>query len=61
MADEYPLSFFLEWYDPQAEQLKPYVLHYHTDDTLELVGDVAFSNLSNFVPTFHGGLFRSSG
>lgn len=37
MEDEWQLSFFLEWYDPQSDQLKPYILHYHADDTIEMV------------------------
>jgi hypothetical protein len=43
MADEWQLSFFLEWYDPQSDQLKPYILHYHADDTIEMVGPSRFS------------------
>lgn len=35
--DEQPLSLYLEWYDPQSDQLKPYLLHYYGDQTLELV------------------------
>lgn len=37
MEEEQQLSFFLEWYDPQSDQLKPYVLHYHGDNTVEMV------------------------
>ncbi|KAF1332027.1 Nucleoside diphosphate kinase, partial [Globisporangium splendens] len=36
MEEEQHLSFFLEWYDPQSDQRKPYVLHYHSDNTIEL-------------------------
>jgi nucleoside-diphosphate kinase len=38
MDEEDHLSFFAEWYDPQAAQLKPYILHFYGDQTLELVG-----------------------
>ncbi|GAB9462695.1 hypothetical protein Gpo141_00000182 [Globisporangium polare] len=37
MEEEQQLSFFLEWYDPQSDQLKPYVLHYHGDNTVEML------------------------
>lgn len=37
MDEEAHLSFFLEWYDPQADQIKPYVLHFYGDNTLELI------------------------
>lgn len=37
MEEEQQLSFILEWYDPQSDQLKPYILHYHGDNTVEMV------------------------
>ncbi|DAZ95910.1 TPA: hypothetical protein N0F65_012621, partial [Lagenidium giganteum] len=37
MADEQHLSFFVEWLDPQSAQIKPFILHFYGDGTLELV------------------------
>lgn len=42
MEEEQQLSFFLEWYDPQSDQRKPYILHYHGDNTLEMVCSTRF-------------------
>lgn len=37
MSDEHPLSFVVEWLDPQAQSVKVYLLHYYADGTLEMV------------------------
>ncbi|KAL4125053.1 hypothetical protein PRIC2_008643 [Phytophthora ramorum] len=37
MEEEQQLAFFLEWYDPQSGLKKGYIMHYHGDNTVELV------------------------
>ncbi|KAG6609553.1 Nucleoside diphosphate Kinase [Phytophthora cinnamomi] len=37
MDEEQELAFFLEWYDPQSGLKKGYIMHYHGDNTVELV------------------------
>ncbi|KAE9036883.1 hypothetical protein PR003_g7012 [Phytophthora rubi] len=37
MDEEQELAFFLEWNDPQSGLKKGYIMHYHGDDTVELV------------------------
>ncbi|RLN51383.1 hypothetical protein BBJ29_000670 [Phytophthora kernoviae] len=37
MDEEEKLAFFLEWCDPQSGQKKEYIMHYHGDNTVELV------------------------
>ncbi|KAG7396454.1 hypothetical protein PHYBOEH_002220 [Phytophthora boehmeriae] len=37
MDEEEQLAFFLEWYDSQSGQKKEYIMHYHGDNTVELV------------------------
>lgn len=37
MDEEQELAFFLEWHDPQSGLKKGYIMHYHGDDTVELV------------------------
>jgi hypothetical protein len=41
MDEEQKLAFFLEWYDPQSGLKKGYIMHYHGDDTVELVGGLS--------------------
>ena len=36
MTDE-TYSYLAEWFDPQAETVRPYLLHYYADNTLEMV------------------------
>ncbi|KAG7384593.1 hypothetical protein PHYPSEUDO_002493 [Phytophthora pseudosyringae] len=37
MDEEQQLAFFLEWDDPQSGLKKGYIMHYHGDNTVELV------------------------
>ncbi|KAF4127605.1 Nucleoside diphosphate kinase domain-containing protein [Phytophthora infestans] len=37
MDEEQKLAFFLEWDDPQSGLKKGYIMHYHGDNTVELV------------------------
>ncbi|KAG6976407.1 hypothetical protein JG688_00001381 [Phytophthora aleatoria] len=37
MDEEEQLAFFLEWDDPQSGLKKGYIMHYHGDNTVELV------------------------
>lgn len=44
MDEEQELAFFLEWYDPQSGLKKGYIMHYHGDNTVELVRPSEFSS-----------------